>query len=153
MLNRLHALPLVLALAFAPSLITTSAAAQDKDGARFRGGVNGAIGGLFGSKDQLSYSGFLGGVNGNLGVQINDLIGVYAVPHLAFGSVSAKVETLGASASKADGWLAFATTAVVDFTFIDQIFVGAGGGFAAHSPTCTNCKGGTGGVMHLRFGG
>lgn len=125
------------------------AEAEDKDGARFRGGVNGAFGGIFGSYSIADYGGFLGGVNGHLGVQIMDLLGIYAVPHVAFGSVSVAVGPYEAS----EGWLAFVGTGVVDFTFIDQIFVGAGGGFAAHAPTCTNCEGLVGGALHFRLGG
>ncbi len=124
--------------------------AEDKDGARFRGGVSAAFGGIFGSESNVDYSGFLGGVDGHIGIQIMDLIGVYAVPHLAFGSVGA---TVGSVSVPSEGWLAFTATGVVDFTFIDQIFVGAGGGFAAHAPTCTNCDGLVGPAIHFRLGG
>ncbi len=41
----------------------------------------------------------------------------------------------------------------MDFTFIDQIYVGVGGGFAVHAPTCTNCGELTGGVLQFQFGG
>lgn len=122
---------------------------EEKDGVRFRGGVSASFGGIFGSDDPYSASGIMGGADGRLGLQINNLIGVYAVPHLAFGSVTQEIGPFSAS----DGWLAFSGTGVVDFTFIDQIFVGAGGGFAAHAPTCTNCNGISGPVIHFRFGG
>src|SRR5690606_154796 len=49
--------------------------------------------------------------------------------------------------------LVFAGTAVVDFTIIDQIFVGVGGGGTVHGPTCTNCQALGGGVIHARLGG
>ncbi|MBW2458625.1 MAG: hypothetical protein JRI68_29270 [Deltaproteobacteria bacterium] len=126
---------------------------EDKDGARFRGGVSAAFGGLIGSEGPLDYSGVLGGVNGNLGVQINDLIGIYAIPHLAFGSITASATVANTTVEVSEGWLAVAVTAMVDFTFIDQIFVGAGGGATAHAATCTNCDGLTGGVLQFRFGG
>jgi hypothetical protein len=84
------------------------------------------------------YSGFLAGVDGRLGVQINDLIGVYAVPHLSFGPVSV------GSVSTFIGVLS--ATAVADVTLIDQIFVGAGGGFGVvNNPS--------GPVVHFRAGG
>ncbi len=175
MRKRFRVLPV--ALSFASLLIASSAAAQDqpppappgtgqpsgapapspegedKDGVRFRGAVNGAFGGIFGSESSVSYSGFLGGVNGHIGVQINDLIGIYGVPHLAFGSLTGSVTSGATSVDYSTGWLAFTGTGIVDFTFIDQIFVGAGGGFAAHAPTCTNCSGLSGGALHLRLGG
>jgi hypothetical protein len=101
---------------------------------RFRGGVSAGAGGMFIS----DYSGFLGGVDGRLGLQINDLIGVYAVPHLSFGPVSV------GSVSSAIG--VFSATGVVDATFIDHIFVGAGGGFGVvNNPS--------GPVVHFRAGG
>ncbi len=130
-----------------------SAAEEDKDGARFRGAVSAAFGGLLGAEGPLEYTGILGGVNGHLGIQINDLIGVYAIPHLAFGSITASVSAGNTSVEATEGWLAVAGTAMVDFTFIDQVFVGAGGGATAHAPTCTNCDGLSGGVLQFRFGG
>lgn len=106
----------------------------EKDGVRFRGGVSAVAGGMFIS----DYSGFLAGVDGHLGVQINNLIGVYTVPHLSFGPV-----TIG-SISSAIG--VFSATAVVDVTPIDQVFVGAGAGFGVvNNPS--------GPVVHARVGG
>ncbi len=46
----------------------------------------------------MDYSGFLVGVDGRVGVQIMDLIGVYAVPHLSFGSVTFTIPFLGRGA-------------------------------------------------------
>lgn len=109
-------------------------AGDDKDGVRFRGGVSATAGTMLIS----NYSGFLAGVDGRLGVQINDLIGVYAVPHLTFGPVSV------GSASTVIGVIS--ATTVVDATFIDQVFVGAGGGFGiVNNPS--------GPVLHVRAGG
>ncbi len=123
---------------------------EDKDGARFRGGVSGAFGGLFGSRDALDYTGFTGGVNGHIGVQLFDLMAIYAVPHLAFGQVSL---TAPPALEQDSGWLVLTGTAVVDFTFIDRIFVGVGGGGTFTGPTCTNCQALGGGVLHVRAGG
>lgn len=109
-------------------------AGDDRDGFRFRGGVSLAAGTMILS----NYSGFLAGVDGRLGVQINDMIGVYAVPHLTLGPVSA------GGFSTFIG--VFSTTAVVDVTLIDQIYVGAGGGFGVvNNPT--------GPTLHFRAGG
>ena len=131
----------------------TVSSAQEKDGARFRGGVAATFGGLFGSEGPLDYSGFLGGADGHIGVQINNLIGIYAVPHLSYGSISASTTVGNQSISASDGWLDFSATGVVDVTLIDRIFVGGGAGFAAHAPTCTNCGGLAGPNVHLRLGG
>jgi hypothetical protein len=106
----------------------------DKDGVRFRGGVSATAGTMFIS----DYSGFLAGVDGRLGVQINDLIGVYAVPHLTFGPISV------GPLSTVIG--VFSATAVADVTLLDQIFIGGGGGFGiVNNPS--------GPVAHFRFGG
>jgi hypothetical protein len=137
----------------AASAPVPSPEAEDKDGVRFRGGVNLAFGGLFGSEGPLDYTGFLSAVDGHIGVQINDLIGVYLVPSLAGGSITASVSSGGTSFELTEGWLAAGATGIVDFTFIDQIFVGVGGGATAHGATCTNCEGLAGGVLHFRFGG
>lgn len=112
--------------------------AADEDGVRFRGGVSAVAGGMFIS----DYSGFLAGVDGRLGLQINDLIGVYAVPHLTFGPVST-----GAGAVQVSSVIGvFSATGVVDATFIDQVFVGGGAGFGVvNNPS--------GPVIHFRAGG
>lgn len=132
-----------------PTAAPPPAPPEDADGARFRGGVDVTFGGLFGSKDAVKYTGFAGGVDGHIGVQINDLVGIYAVPHFTFGKVKVEVPPLDQSS----GWVVFTGTAVVDFTFIDQIFVGVGGGGTYQGPTCTNCQALGGGVLHARFGG
>jgi hypothetical protein len=90
-----------------------------EDKVRFRGGVSAGLGGLFSSV----ISGFQGGFDGRLGVQINDLLGFYVQPHLVFGPASA-----GSGApSTVIGVLS--ATGMVDLTLFDSLFVGAGGGF------------------------
>jgi hypothetical protein len=103
-----------------------------------RAGVSAVAGGMF----LDNYSGFMAGVDGRLGVQVNHYVGVYVVPHLTFGPV--KVDVGPASASTVIGL--FAATAVADVTFIDHIFLGAGGGFGVvNNPS--------GPVAHFRAGG
>jgi hypothetical protein len=97
-------------------LTAATASAQEPDGARFRGGISVGGGGLFVS----GFSAGLGGIDGRMGAQINNLIGVYAQPHISFGA--GKVGNATGFTGEATG------DAVVDFTFLNQIFVGAGGG-------------------------
>lgn len=111
-----------------------SSEGSDDDGVRFRGGVSGGGGALIGAGLTLG----MGGFDGRMGVQINDLIGVYAQPQLSiYGGSAGFLSGVGGIAGG---------TAVVDFTFIDQIFVGAGAGYAVlnnpHGP-----------VVHIRAGG
>jgi hypothetical protein len=89
----------------------------DEDEPRFRGGISGGGGGFF----IEGVAGGIGGLDGRLGVQINDLIGVYAQPQLGIYGV-----TLSGFGTGIGGMVA--GTVAVDFTFIDQIFVGVGGG-------------------------
>jgi len=96
----------------------TSAPAR-VDGPRFRGGVAFTVGGEFFSN--YDYSAMLFGIDGRFGVQLNDLIGFYIEPHLSFGG------RRGSGYSGTTG--TFATTAMVDFTFADTFFVGAGVGY------------------------
>lgn len=110
---------------------STAMAAGDKDGVRFRGGISGGGGALI--FDPFGTLG-IGGLDGRLGVQINDLIGVYAQPQLGVYGGGGGIGGL------------FGTSALIDFTFIDQIFVGAGGGFAIlNAPVA--------GEIHIRAGG
>jgi hypothetical protein len=106
----------------------------DEDGVRFRGGVSGGGGGLF----LENYTMGIGGFDGRVGVQINDLIGVYAQPQVGvYGGDIGGIAGIGGLAG---------ASVVVDFTFLDQIFVGAGGGFAIlNNPLA--------GELHLRAGG
>jgi hypothetical protein len=100
---------------------------------RFRGGISAAGGGEFGS----GFGFGLAGLDGRLGVQINNLFGVYVQPHLSFGSGSVN------GVSGATG--TFAITGLAELTLIDRIFVGAGGGFGlANNPS--------GPVAHFRLG-
>lgn len=108
----------------------------DEDGVRFRGGVSIGAGALLVS----GFTAGMGGVDGRIGVQINDLIGVYAQPHLSFGA--------GDLGSTTGFTGAAGTSVLADFTFVDQVFVAAGGGFsylgAVPDP---------GGELHFRVGG
>ncbi len=85
-----------------------------------------------------SFSGPLGGLDLRLGVQINKLIGVYAQPSLAFGSLC-QGAICGATGTAG-------VSGLVDFTFIDRIFVAAGGGVGVlNNPV--------GPEIHIRVGG
>jgi hypothetical protein len=122
--------------AMAVCMLTAAvSSAQEKDGVRFRGGVSATAGTMAVS----NYSGFLAGVDGRLGLQINNLIGVYVDPHLSFGPV--KVGNIGSTAIGV-----FSATGIVDVTLFDRMFVGAGGGFGiVNNPT--------GAALHFRLGG
>jgi hypothetical protein len=110
----------------------------ERDGARFRGGIE-LDGGLL-----KPSSGVLGaiGPSGQLGVQINNLIGVYAVPGftILFGSAGGLDVTGGA---------------VVDFTLLDDaLTIGAGPEFGAFAYFGHNAAGGGagyGGRLHLAW--
>jgi hypothetical protein len=109
---------------------------DDSDEVRFRGGISGGGGGLF-------VSGFvvgMGGVDGRLGVQIMDLVGLYVQPHLALGSGTYDGVTLFTGA--------LGGSLVVDFTFIDQLFVGAGPGISWLGSLTDPAP-----EIHVRFGG
>lgn len=109
------------------------------DDVRFRGGISAGGGGLF----LGGYTFGLGGVDGRLGVQINDLVGIYAQPQLAIygGSVS-----IGSGRSLPGVGGIVGGSALVDFTFIDHVFVGVGGGGALlNNPAA--------GELHFRVGG
>ncbi len=104
------------------------------DGPRFRFGISGGAGPLIADGVSFTY----GGADARFGVQINDLIGVYAQPQLGIyaggnGAVSGIGGLIGASAG-------------ADFTFVDRFFVGAGVGYAIlNSPS--------GAELHFRLGG
>ncbi len=80
------------------------------DGVRFRGGVS-LEGGAIVVPDAFTVG--VAGVQGQMGVQINNMIGVYAVPafDIVFGSV---------------GGVNLSAALIVDFTFFDMLTVGAG---------------------------
>src|SRR5438876_89502 len=111
---------IALAAFVASTAISAGVLAQEpeKDGTRFRGGVSAVAGGFVGD-----YSGFQAGVDGRMGVQINNLIGVYANPMLTFGPL--KVSDYGLSTVVG----VFALTGMVDFTLFDKLSFGAGGGY------------------------
>jgi hypothetical protein len=119
-----------------PATTEPSTPAPRPDRARFRWGIAAAGGGEFVSDFAFG----MGGVEGQIGVQFNELIGLYVHPYLAFGA-----GTIGSS-----GVTAFTGTAgaslLVDFTFLDRLFVGVGGGYGIlNNPT--------GPEIHLRVGG
>lgn len=94
---------------------------EDEDGVRFRGGISGGGGAMiFATSSSFggTYNLGIGGVDGRIGVQINDLIGVYAQPQVGIYGGGLGVGGLAGGAL------------VVDFTFFDQLFVGVGGGGA-----------------------
>lgn len=110
-------------------------AAADEDGARFRGGVRGQGGVLIAPDPGETLPAI--GVQGNLGVQVNDLVGVYAAPSMdiLFGDV---------------GGVNLAAAVLVDFTFDDTWQVGVGpdmGVFAAIGGD-SNSVSGAGGALY-----
>jgi len=106
---------------------------EDKDEARFRGGISGGGGALIFSGNAAG----LGGLDGRIGAQIIDLVGLYVQPHVALGAGS------GVFAGSLGG------TLVIDFTFIDHIFVGVGGGGGLVQFGGTEAAG----MLHFRAGG
>lgn len=114
----------------------------DEDGVRFRGGVSGGAGAEFILNSGDTLTAVMGGVEGRLGVQVNDLLGIYAQLHTSLGSFG----DLGTGYAIVGVTGTAAATVLADFTFIDQIFVGAGFGYGVvNSPH--------GPVVHLRAGG
>ena len=108
----------VLAFSLASLFSAKEAAAQEPDGVRFRGGVALEAGPMI-----IPGVGTLGiaGIQSQLGVQINNNFGVYAVPNLdiVFGSV---------------GGINLAAAIMCDYTLDDSLTFGAGpdvGVFAA----------------------
>jgi hypothetical protein len=122
---RTHLAHVVSILAFAAvGLTATAASAQrvvvEEEGggyARFRGGIDFTGGALLVS----GFTAGLVGIDGRLGVQLNNLVGIYAQPHLVFGD--------GTYAATTGVTGVFGVSAIVDFTF-DRLFIGGGGGFA-----------------------
>jgi hypothetical protein len=112
------------------------AVGEPPDGLRFRGGVAFTLGGEFVSN--ADFSALMFGVDGRLGVQINNLVGVYVQPHLSFGH--GDVSGFGGTTST------FAALAMVDFTLFDALFFGAGVGYGIFN----NPKGA---AIGLRVGG
>jgi hypothetical protein len=97
------------------------------DGPRLRAGISVGGGGLF----LNGYGVGLVGLDGRIGVQINNLVAVYAQPYLALGG--------GGDGVGSSGFLtSVGADAVVDFTLSNVFFLGVGGGgggFIAPQPT------------------
>ena len=92
------------------------------DGPRYRWGIA-----LNGGLEKVSVvSGPMGGLDLRLGVQINDLLAVYLNSYLGYGQLS----TNGNSGINVSGVTGTVSTAgIVEATFADRFFVGAGGGY------------------------
>ena len=88
------------------------------DGPRFRWGIAGTAGGAFVTG---GLSGIVGGASAQLGLQVNNLLAIYAEPTLVFGSLGAGAFT------GVTGF--FGATVVADFSFADRFFAGAGAGY------------------------
>lgn len=84
---------------------------------RFRGGISIGAGGLFVSNFGVG----LGVIDGRLGVQLNNLLAIYAQPHFSVGGGT--VNGVGSAITGEAG-----ATLMVDFTFFDRMFIGVGGG-------------------------
>jgi hypothetical protein len=87
------------------------------DGPRLRAGISGGAGGLF-----LNGAGVgLVGLDGRIGVQLNNLIGIYAQPYVVGGG--------GPFVDNGTGRIvSFGADAVIDFTLGNRLFLGIGGG-------------------------
>lgn len=109
------------AAAAAPAAAPPAAAVATQSGARFRGGISLATG-----IEKVSVvSGEMYGLDGRLGVQLNDLLGIYVQPHLSFGSLSGQAGGLGITGTTGT----FSIAAMGEATFIDRLFAGAGLGY------------------------
>ncbi len=113
---------------------TGSTSKDGGDGGRFRFGVAGGLGPMSGAGANLTYY----GADLRFGWQINNAIGVYAVPQLGYYTLNGGGGTLG-------GGLIGASV-VADYTLFDRLFLGAGLGYAVlNSPS--------GFEVHFRLGG
>lgn len=90
------------------------------DGPRFRFGFA-LVGGLERVPD-VDFGAWNVGVDLRLGVQLNDLIGIYVEPHFSGGKGG-----YGGAVQGSTG--IFSTTAMVDFTLFDRLVLGAGVGY------------------------
>jgi hypothetical protein len=104
---------------------TPPAASAPIDGGRFRFGINATAGLERVSASGQSVSGTMYGADLRLGYQINDLIAVYAQPHLSFGSLGTSVAGTPVSGSTGT----FIGTVMGEVTLIDRVFVGGGFGY------------------------
>lgn len=106
---------------------------EPADGPRFRFGID--FTGGFETVD--NFSAWLMGMNLRLGVQLNDMIGIYAMPHFSGGK--------GTQGSITGSTGTFAVTGGADITLFDRIFFGAGFGYGiVNNPS--------GPVLSLRVG-
>ncbi|RYZ02590.1 MAG: hypothetical protein EOO73_31065 [Myxococcales bacterium] len=104
-----------------------SASTAVEDGARFRFGVAGGMG-FFTAASEVGtakVSCTYYGVDLRFGAQINNMFGVYAQPTLGYYTVN------GGGALAAGGLIGMA--AIVDATFADRFFVGAGLGYTVYN--------------------
>jgi hypothetical protein len=101
-----------LAAVSASLLASSTALAEGKDRARVRGGVAVAGGVLTAPEAEVAMG--TGGVQGQVGVQINDVVGLYWVPQIDLG--------LGSGM----GGVNLSTAIMVDISPIDFISIGAG---------------------------
>ncbi|MDF3067284.1 MAG: hypothetical protein K0R38_2885 [Polyangiaceae bacterium] len=105
----------------------SSATGAVEDGARFRFGVAGGMG-FFTAANEIGNAKVnctYYGVDLRFGAQINNMFGVYAQPTIGYYTVN------GGGALAAGGLLGMA--AVVDATFADRFFVGAGVGYTIYN--------------------
>jgi hypothetical protein len=119
-------------LGFALGLMTTSLAmAEEGPGAedrpRFRFGVAAGAGPLIARGGGQATTLFYGGVDLRFGVQVNDLLAIYAQPQLGL---------YGGDSGGRSGFGGLAGASVLgEVTLSEQFFVGAGVGYAVlHSP-------------------
>jgi hypothetical protein len=104
------------------------------DGPRLRAGISVGAGGLFAD----GYGVGLAGIDGRIGVQINNLVGIYAQPYFVGGD--------GSYAAGSGSVVSFGADAVIDFTLASRFFIGVGGGGGG-----TLLKGGNGDSGQLLF--
>jgi hypothetical protein len=120
-LARAEDAPAAEAAAAAPAAAPPVATAVAQSGLRFRGGIS-----LAGGMEKVSVvSGEMYGLDGRLGVQVNDLLGIYVQPHLSFGSLGGQAGGIGVTGATGT----FSIAAMGEATFIDRLFAGAGLGY------------------------
>jgi hypothetical protein len=122
---------------------TSEPPAGVQDGARFRFGVAGGLGFLSGAGYSFTYT----GVDLRFGVQLSDMIAVYAQPQI--GGYWTKPESVnidGTSIPVSTGGGLMGASVLADVTLIDRFFVGGGLGYGI-----LNNPGGP--ELHFRAGG
>lgn len=108
----LKSVAVTVAAVSASLLVSSTALAEGKDRARVRGGVAGAGGALIAPEAELGM--VTAGVQGQVGVQLNDLVGLYWVPQLELGIGSGL------------GGVNLSTAVMIDFSPIDFVSLGVG---------------------------